>query len=138
MFVQRANTTVYLNTILDENDLPDICTLSLYDPELQDLSDRMLDLSGYAFTDNYVESRLKEVSDDGGNLYASRLHISVLALPIIRRYWKNMAGHFRSLSRNLGSLRRKQRKPGFSYACLRSSIRDMVSSICAILQIPDF
>ena len=60
-----ANTTVYLNTILDENDLPDICTLSLYDPELQDLSDRMLDLSGYAFTDNYVESRLKEVSDDG-------------------------------------------------------------------------
>ena len=25
----------------------------------------MLDLSGYAFTDNYVESRLKEVSDDG-------------------------------------------------------------------------
>ena len=41
-----ANTTVYLNTILDENDLPDICTLSLYDPELQDLSDRMLDLSG--------------------------------------------------------------------------------------------
>ena len=60
-----ANTTVYLNTILDENDLPDICTLSLYDPELLDLSDRMLDLSGYAFTDNYVESRLKEVSDDG-------------------------------------------------------------------------
>ena len=60
-----ANTTVYLNTILEKNDLPDICTLSLYDPELQDLSDRMLDLSGYAFTDNYVESRLKEVSDDG-------------------------------------------------------------------------
>ena len=60
-----ANTTVYLNTILEENDLPDICTLSLYDPELQDLSDSMLDLSGYAFTDNYVESRLKEVSDDG-------------------------------------------------------------------------
>ena len=60
-----ANTTVYLNTILEENDLPDICTLSLYDPELLDLSDRMLDLSGYAFTDNYVESRLKEVSDDG-------------------------------------------------------------------------
>ena len=60
-----ANTTVYLNTILKENDLPDICTLSLYDPELLDLSDRMLDLSGYAFTDNYVESRLKEVSDDG-------------------------------------------------------------------------
>ena len=60
-----ANTTVYLNTILEENDLPDICTLSIYDPELLDLSDRMLDLSSYAFTDNYVESRLKEVSDDG-------------------------------------------------------------------------
>lgn len=60
-----ANTTMYLNTILEENDLPDICTLTLYDPEQQDLSDRMLDLSEYAFTDNYVESRLKEVSDAG-------------------------------------------------------------------------
>ena len=60
-----ANTTVYLNTILKENDLPDICTLTLYDPDQLDLSDKMLDLSGYAFTDNYVESRLKEVSDDG-------------------------------------------------------------------------
>lgn len=26
-----ANTTVYLNTIMEENDLPDICTLTLYD-----------------------------------------------------------------------------------------------------------
>ena len=60
-----ANTTVYLNTILKENDLPDICTLTLYDPDQLDLSDKMIDLSGYAFTDNYVESRLKEVSDDG-------------------------------------------------------------------------
>ena len=44
-----ANTTVYLNTIMEENDLPDICTLTLYDPEQQDLSDKMLDLSGYGF-----------------------------------------------------------------------------------------
>ena len=65
MVGQRILLEVSGLKISRENDLPDICTLSLYDPELQDLSDKMLDLSGYAFTDNYVESRLKEVSDDG-------------------------------------------------------------------------
>ena len=40
---------------------PLVMIFTSYDPELLDLSDRMLDLSGYAFTDNYVESRLKAV-----------------------------------------------------------------------------
>ena len=35
------------------------------------MSDRMIDLAGYDFTDNYVESRLQDISDDGAILYAS-------------------------------------------------------------------
>lgn len=126
-----ANTTVYLNTIMEENDLPDICTLTLYDPEQQDLSDKMLDLSGYAFTDNYVESRLKEVSDDGA-IYMLPSAYNCFGITY------NMDGHFRSLLGNLNSLQKRQRKQGFSYACPRFSIRDMVFSIYAILQTQDF
>ena len=60
-----SNTTTYLQNMLEADDLPDICTQTFYKPDVVDVSDKMIDLSGYDFTDNYVESRLKEVSDDG-------------------------------------------------------------------------
>lgn len=60
-----ANTTTYLQNMLEADDLPDICTQTFYKPDVVDVSDKMIDLSRYDFTDNYVESRLKEVSDEG-------------------------------------------------------------------------
>lgn len=54
-----ANTTTYLHNMLTADDLPDICTQTVYDPNIDDVSDKMIDLSGYDFTDNYVESRLQ-------------------------------------------------------------------------------
>lgn len=59
------NTTTCLQNMFEANDLPDICTLTVYDPMTDHVSDKLLDLSGYDFTDNYVESRLQEVSDNG-------------------------------------------------------------------------
>ena len=59
------NTTTCLQNMFEANDLPDICTLTVYDPMTDHVSDKLLDLSGYDFTDNYVESRLQEVSDSG-------------------------------------------------------------------------
>ena len=59
------NTTTCLQNMFEVNDLPDICTLTVYDPMTYHVSDKLLDLSGYDFTDNYVESRLQEVSDNG-------------------------------------------------------------------------
>ena len=60
-----ANTTQYLQNMLAADDLPDICTQTVYDPNISDMSDKMIDLSSYDFTDNYVESRLQDVSDNG-------------------------------------------------------------------------
>ena len=59
------NTTTCLQNMFEANHLPDICTLTVYDPMTYHVSDKLLDLSGYDFTDNYVESRLQEVSDNG-------------------------------------------------------------------------
>lgn len=43
----------------------DIVLRTAYMPELEDLSDTLLDLSGYAFTDAYAEARIREVIDNG-------------------------------------------------------------------------
>ena len=42
-----ANTTTYLQNMLAADDLPDICTQTIYDPNIDDVSDRMIDLAGY-------------------------------------------------------------------------------------------
>ena len=59
------NTTTCLENMFAAGDLPDVCTLTYYDPQIDLVSDKLLDLSGYDFTDNYVESRLQDVFDNG-------------------------------------------------------------------------
>ena len=81
-----SNTTTYLQNMLEADDLPDICTQTYYKPDVVDVSDKMIDLSGYDFTDNYVESRLKDVSDEGAlymlpssDRYGIRPNLAVVA-----------------------------------------------------------
>ena len=59
------NTTTCLQNMFAAGDLPDVCTLTYYDPLTDLVSNKLLDLSGYDFTDNYVESRLQDVFDNG-------------------------------------------------------------------------
>lgn len=59
------NTTAYLSAQLRSGDMPDIYMTTFYAPERQDLSGRLIDLSGYSFTNNYTASSLHEVSDHG-------------------------------------------------------------------------
>ncbi len=59
------NYTAYVKAQLESGDMPDIYCTTYYQPGYEDISDRLLDLSGYDFTDNYAEARLKDVSDDG-------------------------------------------------------------------------
>lgn len=59
------NKTAYSLSELAAGDMPDIYTATVYTPGLEDLSDRLVDLSGYDFTNNYSESRLRDVTDNG-------------------------------------------------------------------------
>ena len=59
------NTTAYLKGQLNSGDMPDIYVTTVYTPGQEDLSDKLIDLSGYSFTGNYAEARLSEVSDNG-------------------------------------------------------------------------
>ena len=62
------NMTSFLTSELKGGDMPDIYMTTIYTPGLEDLSDRLIDMSGYAFTDNYAESHLRDVTD-GGAIY---------------------------------------------------------------------
>ena len=60
-----GNGTAFMQAQLATGDLPDIYFTSVYTPGLEDLSDRLIDLSAYPFVDNYVTARLREVTVDG-------------------------------------------------------------------------
>lgn len=60
-----ANMTTYLADELKAGEIPDVYFATNYVPGREDLSDRLIDLSSYSFTNNYSEVRLREVSDNG-------------------------------------------------------------------------
>ena len=130
------NTTTCLQNMFAAGDLPDVCTLTYYDPRIDLVSDKLLDLSGYDFTDNYVESRLQDVFDNGAiyllpsvyNCYGITYNKTLL-----REHGWELPN---SLSLSWKCWLQKPRKPGSISACRRSSTRATVSSICATLQMP--
>lgn len=59
------NGTIYMQDQLDSGNQADIYSISYDISSRYDLSDRLLDLAGYPFTENYISSRLREVTQDG-------------------------------------------------------------------------
>ena len=112
------NTTTCLQNMFAAGDLPDVCTLTYYDPRIDLVSDKLLDLSGYDFTDNYVESRLQDVFDNG----------AIYLLPSTYNCY--------GITYNKTLLKKYGWEPGSSSVCRRSSIRATVSSTCATLRTP--
>ena len=64
-----SNATAYMQGQLRSGELPDIYTTSAYTPGQFDSADKLLDLSQYEFTNNYIPARLREVATDDGAIY---------------------------------------------------------------------
>lgn len=60
-----SNYTAYVEAQLESGDMPDIYCTKVYSPGNMDLSDKLMDLSGYDFLSKYSEARLRDVADDG-------------------------------------------------------------------------
>ena len=73
------NGSAFADEELAADDMPDIYIGSMYTPGLDDVSDRLMDLSAYAFTDNFTDQRLREVTDDG-HIYMLPTYYSCLAI----------------------------------------------------------
>lgn len=73
------NGTAYAMMQLEADDMTDIYFGSMYNPAVTDMSSSLLDLSSYAFTDNFTDQRLREVTDNG-SIYMLPLYYSVLGI----------------------------------------------------------
>lgn len=129
------NTTTCLQNMFAAGDLPDVCTLTYYDPRIDLVSDKLLDLSGYDFTDNYVESRLQDVFDNGA-IYLLPSTYNCYGITYNKTLLKKYGWELPNSFAELEELAARPRKQGSSSVCRRSSIRATASSICATLQTP--
>lgn len=73
------NASAYVTEQLKADDMPDIYIGSLYNPAEIDVSGELIDLSGYEFTDNFTDQRLREVTNNGA-IYMLPLYYSCLAI----------------------------------------------------------
>ena len=60
------NTSAYMKDMRLSGEMPDIYFTTFYNPGRYDDAEDFLDMSGYDFTGNFVQSRLREVTLDGG------------------------------------------------------------------------
>lgn len=60
------NTTAFVQDQMIAGELPDIYFTTAYTPGTAHITENLMDLSGYGFTDNYSESFLRSVRDNGG------------------------------------------------------------------------
>ena len=128
-----ANTTQYLQNMLAADDLPDICTQTVYDPNINDMSDKMIDLSSYDFTDNYVESRLQDVSDDGA-IYMLPSAYSCIGITYNKTLLEAHGWELPKSFVDLETWQRKQKRRGYSCALHRLNIRKSRSKRCVDLK----
>lgn len=60
-----SNTTAWMKGMLNAGELTDIYFTTFYSPRTDDVSDKLLDISSYDFTENFAQSRLREVTSEG-------------------------------------------------------------------------
>lgn len=73
------NASAFVSEELAADERPDIYMGSAYSLGQDDVSDRLMDLSAYAFTDNFTDQRLREVTDDG-HIYMLPTYYSCMAI----------------------------------------------------------
>lgn len=56
---------------LAADEMTDIYFGSMYAPAVTDVSDHLLDMSAYPFTDSFTDQRLREVTGRRAHLYAA-------------------------------------------------------------------
>ena len=59
------NGTIYMQDQLEADCQADVYSITYNLSSRFDLSDKLMDLAGYSLTDNYISSRLREVTEDG-------------------------------------------------------------------------
>lgn len=110
------NTTSWMRAMLKADQLTDIYFTSMYSPENDAVSDKLLDLSGYSFTDNYVQARLREVTVDGG-VYMLPLSYSCIGITYNKTLLEKNGWELPKSLKEMEQLRPKVEEAGYQF-CL--------------------
>ena len=125
------NSTAFMLEQLKGGDMPDIYCTNVYSPGQEDLSDKLIDLSGYAFTDNYQEARLRDVTDNGA-IYLLPSYYTCIGIIYNKTLLEKTDGNYQRVSKNWKNLHQRLKKRGISFLLRRQNCLVMDSSICVI------
>lgn len=112
-----ANATAYMQSQLRAGDLPDVYTTSVYTPGQFDSADRLLDLSQYEFTDNYVPARLREAISDDGAIYMLPNYFNAIGITYNKKILEENGWELPTSVKEMEELAPKVREAGYTF-CL--------------------
>lgn len=114
-----ANMTAYLQARLRSGDMTDIFCTTAYLPGLEDLSNKLLDLSGYSFSSNYAEARLADVSVDGA-VYFLPTYYTCIGITYNKTLLEKNGWKLPTTFKELKELAPKVKEAGYNRGILRS------------------
>ncbi len=110
-----ANYTAYVKAQLKVADMPDIYCTTYYWPGREEVSDKLIDLSGYAFTDNYTEAILRDVTTEGA-VYLLPTYYDCIGITYNKTLLKKMGWELPTNFKELEELAKKVKKAGYNLA----------------------
>lgn len=112
-----ANGTAYMQAQLRSGELPDVYTTSVYTPGQFDSADKLLDLSQYAFTNNYVQARLREAASDDGAIYMLPNYFHAIGITYNKKILQENGWKLPTSVKEMEELAPKVREAGYIF-CL--------------------
>lgn len=109
-----SNSTAYMQGQLRSGELPDIYTTSVYSPGQFDSADKLLDLSQYAFTDNYVQARLREAASEDGAIYMLPNYFQAIGITYNKKILEENGWELPTSLKEMEALAPKVREAGYT------------------------
>ena len=111
------NGTAYMQGQLRSGEIPDIYTTSVYTPGQFDSADKLIDLSQYSFTDNYVPARLREAASEDGSIYMLPSYFNAIGITYNKKILQENGWELPTSLKEMEELAPKVREAGYTF-CL--------------------
>lgn len=112
-----ANATAYMQAQLRSGQLPDVYTTSVYTPGQFDSADKLVDLSRYDFTNNYVSARLREAASEDGAIYMLPNYFHAIGITYNKKLLEENGWELPTSIKEMEALAPKARQAGYTF-CL--------------------
>lgn len=108
------NTTGWMKAMLRSGSQTDIYFSTVMYSDADNVKDKLLDMSGYEFTDNYVQARIREVTDNGA-VYMLPLSYSCLGITYNKTLLEKNGWKLPASLKEMKALKTKAEKAGYNF-----------------------